>query len=231
LPNFSGKKKMDDTAPLQWRVDLHVHTRRYSPCAESLDPEMLPAVITAMGLDGVVITEHDHLWSPLEIAALTRHAAGPRIFRGVEVSSRNGHFLVVGLDWLDAFHPGMSIQNLVRQARRQDAAVVWAHPQLTYSHTRSPLDFVSLPDGIDAIEVASTVTVGSQAAEVMAYARAYGYSTVGGSDAHALAQVGKAFTCLDHLPADEKELAAAIRSGRCAAGVHPLGRAKPRRLA
>lgn len=205
-------------APLQWRVDLHVHTRRYSPCAESLDPEKLPAAITAMGLDGAVITEHDHLWSPLELAALNRHASGPRIYRGVEISSRNGHFLVIGLDRLDAFHPGMSIQNLVRQARRQSAAVIWAHPQLTYSQTINPLDFSDLPDGIDAIEAASTVTVGRQAAEIMAYAREFGYNTVGGSDAHALVQVGKAFTCLDHLPADEKELAAAICSGRCAAG-------------
>lgn len=222
---------MDDTAPLQWRVDLHVHTRRYSPCAESLDPEKLPEAITAMGLDGAVITEHDHLWSPLEIAALNRHASGPRIYRGVEVSSRNGHFLVIGLDRPDAFHPGMSIQNLVRQAQRQDAAVIWAHPQLTYSQTRSPIDFSNLPKGIDAIEVASTVTVGPQAAEVKAYARAFGYSMVGGSDAHALAQIGKAFTHLDFLPADEKELAAAIRSGRCAAGVQTMGSANHRCLA
>lgn len=222
---------MDATAPLQWRVDLHVHTRRYSPCAESLDPEKLPAAITAMGLDGVVITEHDHLWSPLEIAALNRQASDPLIYRGVEISSRNGHFLVIGLERLDAFYPGMSVENLVRQAQRQDAAVVWAHPQLTYSQTYSPLDFANLPKGIDAIEVASTVTVGYQAQEVMAHARARGYGTVGGSDAHALAQVGRAYTCFDHLPADEKELAAAIRSGRCRAGVYPPGMAKTRRLA
>jgi predicted metal-dependent phosphoesterase TrpH len=222
---------MDDTAPLQWCVDLHVHTRRYSPCAESIDPEKLSAAATAMGLDGVVITEHDHLWSPLEIAALNRQVSGPRIYRGVEISSRHGHFLVIGLDTLDGFHPGMSIQKLVGQAQRQDAVVIWAHPQLTYSQAKSPLDFSNLPYGIDAIEVASTVTVGHQAEEIMAYALRFGYSTVGGSDAHALAKVGKVYTRLDHLPGDEKELAAAIRSGKCAAGLHSMEECKPQLLA
>lgn len=208
---------MKDTAPLQWRVDLHVHTRRYSPCAESLDPKRLPAAITAMGLDGVVITEHDHLWSPSEIEALNRNLSGQKIYRGVEISSRNGHFLVIGLDRLDALHPGVSARNIVRQAREQGAAVIWAHPLLEYSQISVPLNFSNMPDGIDAIETASTVTFGCQAAEVGAYARQFGYSLVGGSDAHTLSQVGKAFTLFDHLPADEKEMAAAICSGRCTA--------------
>ena len=209
---------MKVTAPLQWRVDLHVHTRRYSPCAESLDPEMLPETAAAMGLDGVVITEHDHLWPAREIAALNRSSPGPRIYRGVEISTSSGHFVVIGMDHLDGCRPGMSLRHLAREARLQNAAVIWAHPRLNYRQPLHPIDLSHLPDGIDAIEVASTVTVGDQADQVMTMARDFGYSMVGGSDAHALAQVGKVFTRLDRLPADEKELAEAIRSSRCAPG-------------
>ncbi len=209
---------MTEGAAFQWCVDLHVHTARYSVCAQSLDPAKLPAAITAMGLDGVVITEHDHLWTTREIAALNRDLSGPRIYRGVEISSRNGHFVVIGLDRLDAIGPGISVQRIVQQAREQGAAVIMAHPLYEYRQMTEPLDFDNMPDGIDAVEVISTVTRGNQVADITAYARRFGYSEVGGSDAHCLDQVGKAFTLFDHLPADEKELAAAICSGRCAAG-------------
>jgi hypothetical protein len=45
---------------------------------------------------------------------------------------------------------------------------------------------------------------------------------VGGSDAHVLDHVGKAFTVFEHMPRDEKELATAIRSGCCEAGHNGL---------
>ena len=199
-------------------VDLHVHTRRYSPCAEALDPAQLPAAIIAKGLDGVVITEHDCLWSSREIEALNRVLSGPRIYRGVEISSRNGHFVVIGLDRLDAVGPGISVVRIIQQARKQGAAVIMAHPLFENRHMTEPLDFDHMPDGIDAVEVISTVTRGTQVAEIKAYARQFGYSEVEGSDAHCLDLVDKAFTLFDHLPVDEKELAAAICSGRCAAG-------------
>jgi len=198
-------------------VDLHVHTRRYSPCAESLDPELLPEVVIARGLHGVVITEHDHLWSPEEIAALNRNLVGARIFGGVEISSRNGHFLLIGLDHLDNLQPGVSVRRIVQEAKAQGAAVIWAHPHLEYSQIQHPLKFSDMPDGIDAIEVASSVTVESQALEARAVARDLGYGMVGGSDAHALAHVGKAYTLFAQMPADEKALANAICSGRCTA--------------
>ena len=78
------------------RIDLHVHTRRYSPCAEALDPDHLPERLESLGLDGLVITEHDHLWSTEDIEYLNRRMRHGRIYRGVEVSSRNGHFIVIG---------------------------------------------------------------------------------------------------------------------------------------
>ena len=220
--------EMTDAAPFQWRVDLHVHTKRYSPCAESLDPEQLPAAIIAKGLDGVVITEHDHLWSPRELAAINRDLSGPRIYRGVEVSSRNGHFLVIGLDRLDAIGPGISVGRIIHEARKQGAAVIMAHPLFGYRQISEPLNFSNMPDGIDAIEAVSTVTRGSQGVVINAYARRFGYSAVGGSDAHCLDQLGQAFTLFDHLPVDEKELAAAIRGGRCIAGLPVHGQYGPR---
>ena len=201
------------TTSRQWRVDLDVHTRRYSPCAELLDPEQLPNVMTARGLKGVVITEHDVLWPKEEIAALNRDLDESRIYAGVEISSCNGHFVVIGLDSLEDLRPGVSVNRILQVAGEQGAAVIWAHPQLEYRQMVDPLKSCDIPNGIDAVEVLSTTTCGDQSVAARAYARDLACGMVGGSDAHILEHVGKAFTVFDLMPANEKELAAALRNG------------------
>lgn len=204
----------NNASSMPWRVDLHVHSRRYSPCAELLDPEQLPAAMAERGLHGVVITEHDVLWPAEEIAELNRGLDGFRIFRGAEISSCNGHFIVIGMDGLEDLRPGVTAERIVQAAREQGAAVIWAHPQLEYRQMVQPLKCCDLPKGLDAVEVVSTATFGEQTEVAMGYARYLQCGMVGGSDAHTLDHVGKAFTRFDHLPLDEKELAAAICSGR-----------------
>lgn len=77
-----------------------------------------------------------------------------------------------------------------------------------------------MPAGIDAIEVASTMTIGEAAQQAQTYAAQIGCAMVGGggSDAHALSQVGQSFTTFFTLPSNESELAAAIRNGACRPG-------------
>lgn len=203
---------------IPWCIDLHVHTRRFSPCAESLDPQLLPAVLSRLGVSGIVITEHDHLWPRRDIEALNRDLPAGRIYRGVEVSSRNGHFIVIGMKTMAGIEPGVSARALIQTARSQNAAVILAHPHVHYSQTRCQLDVLEMPAGIDAVEVASTITIGEAAEYARECAEHLGCAMVGGSDAHALSQVGRTFTFFSTLPADESELADAIRNGRCAAG-------------
>jgi predicted metal-dependent phosphoesterase TrpH len=207
---------MNRDAKLQFRVDLHVHTRCYSPCAESLDPDCLAAAMQSSGLDGLVIAEHDHLWPAEDIARLNAGLIHKRIYRGVEVSSRNGHFLVIGLEGLDGITPGIGIEDLIGEIDAREAAIIWAHPYLRYGNIPSPLEISDMPRGLHAVEVASGVTRGNQSAAARSMARRVGWATVGGSDAHAPGQVGCAYTLLANLPEDEKQLAAAIRQGLCA---------------
>ncbi len=198
------------------RIDLHVHTRRYSACAEGLNPEQLPERMARSGIDGVVIAEHDHLWSAEEIDRLNRRLKKGRIFRGVEVSSCNGHFVVIGLQTMDGISPGIGISALVELVRQQEAAIIWAHPQLCYSNTPAPCSSTELPRDIDAVEVFSGVTEGLHASQARAMARRNGWSQVAGSDAHILEHVGSVVTLFEYLPKDEMQLARAIRKGRCA---------------
>jgi hypothetical protein len=208
------------------RIDLHVHTRRHSPCAEALDPDHLPERLESLGLDGLVITEHDHLWSAEDIEYLNRRMRHGRIYRGVEVSSRNGHFIVIGLQQLDGIAPGIGIDVLVRQAKAQQAAVIWAHPQLCYTNTPAPCTLQTLPQGIHAVEVISSVTSGGYIQKAKQMADRMGWAQVGGSDAHNIHQVGFAVTLFKRLPADEKELAEAILKGWCVAEQSSLSSGK-----
>jgi predicted metal-dependent phosphoesterase TrpH len=208
---------MNRDAKLRFRVDLHVHTRRYSPCAESLDPQDLAIAMHRSRLDGLVIAEHDHLWPVDDIARLNAGLKRKRIYRGVEVSSRNGHFLVIGLEELNGIRPGIGIQDLIGAIDGQQAAIIWAHPYLHYGNIATPLEGLEMPSGLHAVEAASGVTHGKESAATRTLARRMGWAMVGGSDAHFPGQVGCAYTLLADLPADEKHLAAAIRNGRCAA--------------
>jgi predicted metal-dependent phosphoesterase TrpH len=215
---------MSELTVLKFRVDLHVHTRRYSPCAEALDPQRLPQVMAQRGLHGVVITEHDQLWPETDIEALNSTSQAVRIYRGVEVSSRNGHFVVIGLDESDGIKPGIGIGALVEIVQGRGAAIIWAHPHMHYSQIPEPLSVDEMPQGIHAVEVASSVTRGQCSLEAQAYADRMRCAAVGGSDAHSLGQVGRAFTLFSELPENEKSLATAIRNGRCKAQAmhHPL---------
>lgn len=204
-------------------MDLHVHTRRYSPCAEALDPIHLIEVMERTGLDGLVITEHDRLWSIEEIASINRRLGAGRIYRGVEVSSNNGHFIVIGLAALDGIEPGIGIEKLIPRIHAQGAAIIWAHPLLQYGSTAIPFNSSDMPVGLHAVEVASGVTRGKDALAARAMARQRGWAAVGGSDAHAPGQVGCAYTLFSELPQNEQMLAAAIRQGQCVAGGNEKG--------
>ena len=200
-----------------YRIDLHVHTSRYSPCAETLDPGRLQFIMVQEDLHGVVITEHDHLWSAEEISELNFKHNRRRIYRGVEISSSNGHFLVIGLDHMDGIDHGIGIKHLAEIVQNAGAAVIWAHPYLNYCNIPDPLSVELMHNEIHAIEVVSGNTDSDETNSAFEYARRTGCSAVGGSDAHILEQVGCAFTVFSELPEDEKALAAEIRAGRCRA--------------
>src|SRR5262245_64609777 len=83
-------------SPMTTRFDLHLHTKRHS--ADSvIEPSRLVERAKQLGLDGVAITEHDWLWTQPELEELRRAADGLMVFAGIEVSAREGHFLVYGV--------------------------------------------------------------------------------------------------------------------------------------
>jgi predicted metal-dependent phosphoesterase TrpH len=194
-------------------IDLHVHTRRYSPCAELLDPDGLGDCMEKAGVQGVVITEHDVLWARDELAELNRQMAPCRVYRGVEVSTAEGHVVVIGIDRSDTIWPGMPVGELARIVAAQQAIAIWAHPPSR--SIREPLEASvrRMAAAIDAIEIFSTVTTSGKSRAARAFARKHQLTEVAGSDAHYPEQVGVVGTVFKTMPADEKTLAQMIKRG------------------
>src|SRR5262249_52759247 len=103
------------------KFEHHIHTPPHSPDSH-LHPLELIERAREVGVDGVVITEHDVQWDREELADLAARAGGLRVFSGAEVSALEGHFLVYGLPDISEAPPGVALRDLLRVVRGHDAA-------------------------------------------------------------------------------------------------------------
>ena len=190
------------------RVDLHVHTRRYSGCAEFLDPWDLGAAMSNSGIDGVVLTEHDAWWSDGELGTLRKRCHPRRLYRGIELTACDGHVVALGVTGALPIDKSRSVAMTAKAVASLGGFCILVHP------LRSRQDWQrTAPAGIGAVEIASTVTVGDTIEASRALALSWGLPTVAGSDAHALDRVGYCYTRFPVCPESEVELCRLLRAG------------------
>lgn len=132
-----------------YRGDCHLHTV-YSDGRRL--PEEVAAGARAAGLDFMVSTDHNTpashgVWGPL---------AGPDllIITGEEITTRNGHWLALGLppgDWIDWRYRSRddAYPRFVRQVHQGGGLVVPAHPYCPYVACQWKFGY----QGADAVEV------------------------------------------------------------------------------
>jgi predicted metal-dependent phosphoesterase TrpH len=173
------------------KFDHHLHTSRHSPDS-IISPQVLIARARAVGLDGVVITEHDYLWKPDELAELAARAGDLMVFAGAEVSTREGHFLVYGLPDLDLAPCGVGLAELLEVVRRHDAAIVAAHP------FRWDQDFAALVARhgpvFDALELVSNNVTAETRRKTAELLGLHPMGATGSSDGHEPAVIGCYYT-------------------------------------
>ena len=189
--------------------DLHMHTRRYSPDSE-IDPFDLVRRAVEVGLDGIVITEHDRLWPEDELEELRRAAPGLVVLGGVEVSGRNGDLLCYGVTDLASLRRGMPWGELCSEVARQGGAAVAAHPY-RWGQDFDALLAAQRPDlaGLEMMSNNMDPDVRRRAAAF--HARDPRYATLGNSDAHDLEVVGVCYTEFDADVRTGTDLVRAIR--------------------
>ena len=191
------------------KFDLHMHTRRYSPDS-IIDPFELVKRAQEIGLDGIVITEHDRLWPEEELEGLRREAPGLVVLGGVEVSGRNGDRLCYGVNNLAGLKRGTAWGELCREVQAQGGAAVAAHPY------RWGQDFEGLireqSPLLSGLEMMSNnMDVGLRRLAARFYERNPLFATLGNSDAHEIDVVGCCYTEFDAEIRNLPDLVRAIR--------------------
>jgi predicted metal-dependent phosphoesterase TrpH len=173
------------------KIDHHLHTNRYSPDS-SIDPYELLERAQKLGLDGVVITEHDIQWPDDELADLARQAEGLTVLSGAEVSTREGHYLVYGLPDLNEAPPGLPLADLLDVVERYGAAIVAAHP----FRWDQPFDDVIAAHGpvFNALELVSKNVTPQNRKKTARLLQVHGLGATGSSDAHDINELGCYFT-------------------------------------
>jgi hypothetical protein len=196
-------------------IDLHTHTRRYSPCS-ILDPPELVERACQERLDGIVLTEHNHVWSGEEIKKL---AAGSSedilILRGMEVDTSFSHVLIYG--YYEPISFNISPEELEKLIHSHGGALVLAHP---FRWGLNPYEGISRDEirdfflNFDAIEVFNSNCSEESIRQGWDMARSMGLKTAGGSDAHSSKMVGIYCTRFFDRVTSENDLVQALRSGR-----------------
>ncbi|WP_169981260.1 PHP-associated domain-containing protein [Tautonia rosea] len=175
-----------------FKIDHHLHTTRHSPDS-FLEPEELIEQAKCVGLHGVVITEHDRLWDTEELLELSARSDGIMVLSGVEISAREGHFLVYGLTDLDECPPGVRLEDLLKVVEDQGAAIVAAHP----FRWDQDFDAIVADHGpiFDGLEMVSNNVLPDMRVQIEALlARHPNMGATGSSDAHDVMTVGCYFT-------------------------------------
>jgi len=191
------------------KLDLHIHSR-YSRDA-SASPLDIVRRCKSVGMDGMAITDHNEIKGSLEAYAVAE-AAGVVIVRGVEVSAIEGHILALGVGEL--VPRGLPAKETVERIHAAGGIAVAAHPGRFPSGVglkrANTMDF-------DAIEVLNGGSSRRSNSHAKAIAVGRGLPMTGGSDAHGIEDVGKAWTEVDGVFTEE-EVIRAISAGRCAVG-------------
>jgi predicted metal-dependent phosphoesterase TrpH len=197
------------------RFDLHLHTRRHS-LDSRIDPFDLVRRATDIGLNGLVITEHDWLWTEDELAELRQAAPGLVLLAGIEVTCREGHFLVYGVNNPFALPRGIGVVELCQEVHRQGGAVVAAHP-FRWGQPFWEILREQQPE-LDGLEVMSNNMDDESRRQAAAVARSWPLATLGCSDAHDLDVVGVCYTDFAADIRNSADLVQAIRQRRARAG-------------
>jgi len=184
--------------------DLHVHT---SASADSTLPCGM-AILRAreLGLRGMAITDHDRL--------TVVESAPPDLvlIPGAELSTEWGDLLALGISRLpDNVLP---VPRIIDDIHAQGGVAVIPHPFTGLPNSMNDM-VEAIIDIVDGLETASPrKAADNQRARRLA--RQHRKSEIGGSDAHALEEMGRSLTACDS--PDVEGLLDAIRNARTRAG-------------
>jgi predicted metal-dependent phosphoesterase TrpH len=186
------------------RLDLHVHST-YSPDSR-LTLEAIVGRLAYAELKGFALTDHNTVRGHAQLRDLAREHPEYLFLPGVEVSTIEGHLLAYGVR--EAPPPHRPILETLDWIRAQGGEAVPAHP-FRWSHGVGRAVAKSVP--VSAIETRNghNSEIANLRAEKLAAHRNLG--ATGGSDAHAMKDLGRAYTEFDPAVTSVDELLENLR--------------------
>ncbi len=203
------------------RIDLHAHTIAGSDCSV-MAPEQLVERAALVGLDGVCITEHDHLRRSPELDALAREH-GLLLFYGVEANTDFGEVLAFGpTEYAEGFH---ELSYLRQAVDDNGGAIVAAHPfrrEFSPFYSRGKAVRLTVEQAcerpimelVDSLEVMNGASTKEESDFGRQVAEALGLGMAGGSDAHSADGIGMCVTVFERKIASWPEFLQELRAGR-----------------
>jgi predicted metal-dependent phosphoesterase TrpH len=210
-------------------IDMHIHTIVGSMDSD-ISPKRLGEQAVAVGLSGVAITEHLHMWKQDEVEHL-RNEYGLFVYNAREWSTDMGHIIVLGLP---AEVRGISRARDLRSACKEYGAyMILCHPfryfpgpsNFLFGHKRdsqtmtvdelSEHPFFSLVDAVETVNGGCIERENKLAQDVASHLR---LPQTGGSDAHMPLEVGRFVTIFETDLVSEEQMLEEMLAGRFLAG-------------
>lgn len=218
-------------------IDMHIHTVVGSMDSD-ISPKRLGEQAVMVGLTGVAITEHLHMWRQGEMEHF-RQEHGLFAYNAREFNTEMGH---VGVFGLPADVKGMRyISDLRRACKEYGAFMIMNHPFRYYPGPSSLLfgdrwreQMLPLEDlcdhpvfsMVDAVEVLNGGCIDRENLLAREVAEELGLPMIGGSDAHMPLEVGRYATMFEHDITSEAQMLAELHAGR----FQPVRRIEPGRF-
>ncbi len=202
-------------------IDCHCHTKHSND--NYLEPADLVRRAKALGLDGLVVTEHHSVEASEPVEHIGREE-GLLVLRGVEISTDGGHLLAFGLvddGWnIWGRNNYLPLPAVIERITDLGGISVPAHPFREIGLSRQLEDLLDLA-GIAALETHNGGNLDSDNHLAMTAAGHMRLPGLGGSDCHKVEAVGRCATEFSIPVGDMASFIAAVRSGACRGAYFP----------
>ena len=186
------------------RADLHTHTNVSDGWPSPI--EIVDHASRRAGIQVLAITDHDTIEGAQRAAEYAARRSRLHVVIGEEVSSRDGH--IIGLFLEKRVKPGLSASATIHAIHDQGGLAVAAHPfwrtqRRTAASVVHGVGWLAAELDFDAVEV-ENATPGFFVFNQLAHRlnAGLGVASLGGSDAHIVDAVGRAYTeFAGHTPA------------------------------
>jgi len=189
------------------KLDMHVHST-YSGDSNGKPKDILKKA-KAVGLDGLAIMDHNTLKGYRSIKDIDTPLI---LVPGIEVSTQEGHVMAIGIQ--EEVGKQTTIAEAIDRINEQGAIAAAPHPYRYWSGMTEENLFSNKWTAIEGINGRSWHRKNVKAKKA---AERMNLPIIGGSDAHRLKTVGKAYTIFDNIDSWE-DVITQIKKGKVDAG-------------